>query len=1579
MMTTSGNDDIEFSVLHPRSLVGGSGSMATLELVPAQRLNTYYRFHDVYQLANSSDRLHSLIVNPNVLAVSMTLSDLLNHFRFLSLKDLRRLANLHRVTVWNRNKQQLSVNLSQHPCDDLCRQYGVVIFKELSNPRGDAAPQATLRDRAVGPPDHSAEAPAMVRDSDQAIGAVAPSVDHLRLLTPSEKFHVIQEFEEETSTGRIVMVVCAACGTKLPQDQMTWVGSQEIELTLLCNPHLPSPLRPRHYRWNIFRGAILNFKGLQYPDALGDIRLCLDSCFPALRRGKMPKFALANDLYTARDALPENVKTAFEESTILDRKLICRARCNNICCKFSNDDVAHPSHSSTSTLSRARLGIKGNIMVVPLDAIRMNQVLPPALSSVKDTICAVFVGPCRPSRKDILSSKYSPILVRRSRVKIMLQFLLQMNPFYNTTSSGVTFSEENINAILPQNTDEDVPSTVDIGHIDANDADDISMAEYAPGGDPEEITDNDNAFLMENVGYTNGENGSSNYLAMKALALERCRRGLPFLLAGTRNGLVPDFNNPSLLTWLFPHLDPWGIVGFFHVGRRIRLSMEEQLRHFLLSDDHWFQRDPEFAFVFYNVIRKMQVSQSVRFSVSVRTHRRLAAQLISIDPDTLHDLGKKFERNPSYRPSSENERKAYDTMQSIAMVARQIPGSNGYKVLLRNQIRALINYQGTPTLFITLNPSDVDNPIVRLLTGEDIRLEDVERGEDMSSWQRRLLAARHPAECALFFDLMITKFVKIILGFDKVRSRRGIFGFCDAYYGTVEAQGKGTLHCHMLVWLRGHPSPGKLREQMASSDVYRDQVFQWVESVVKCEFPVSGASTAAESMQAQPLQWIKNRDIGNPNPGVIPAPSTQIQGTQTFDDFWESYNSYIHQLLHKYNWHIHGATCWKYLRKGEPRNDKSCRFRMDGTVREHTTLDEETGALLLRRHHPRVASYNDAVAFMLKCNTELKFIGSGRAARDLVFYATDYVTKPSLPVHAGMAALQYAINKIETSTNSGNSGIQTSTGAVITAVNSLMGRHEISHPQVMSYLIGGGDHYKSHKFTVLNWHAISVYVDSQCRRINPPPGDLPNLPTDLPNLDLDVREESVTASSPHMDYIYRNEQPIYDGLCLYDFVSYTVKSSLPSKLRNGGVQIENVPGSFSHWDHPQRATHYIQRRQECHVPVLLGPSLPNPTRSPEVREKWAKDVMVLFKPWRTVNDLLEGHDSWAAAYDSYEMRMPERHQLIIQNMNAFSESVDARGQEPIRSRGGRNGDNGEPETDDGSHYPSHNPLFTPFLDGNYIGDSDGMFSAISDVFMCTENTLANGDVLDNIISQRIGPDVVSGLDKCQGFVLNTLVSGGSDRDQSHARAVMVDDLATIIEQQATMKEKKQNRLIGSQEDTDLQPSSWTHNMRGTVRNRVQQQTVDIIRLPHMRRLGQFMTVAEEDQALKDIVDRVIQEMNLADNAEQLRAFKTVADHVIQGTPEQLLMYVSGVGGTGKSHVIQSIVRLFEALGIEDCLQLAAPTGIAAVLIGGQTLHSLAQFGPKAKGRNIERLIKTWKNKRYLIIDEISMVELLRES
>lgn len=63
-----------------------------------------------------------------------------------------------------------------------------------------------------------------------------------------------------------------------------------------------------------------------------------------------------------------------------------------------------------------------------------------------------------------------------------------------------------------------------------------------------------------------------------------------------------------------------------------------------------------------------------------------------------------------------------------------------------------------------------------------------------------------------FFKLMSELFIKHVLGVDS--DHDGIYGKTSGYYGTVEQQGRLTLHMHMLVWIQNSLTPQEIRERI---------------------------------------------------------------------------------------------------------------------------------------------------------------------------------------------------------------------------------------------------------------------------------------------------------------------------------------------------------------------------------------------------------------------------------------------------------------------------------------------------------------------------------------------------------------------------------------------------------------------------------------------------------------------------------------------------------------------------------------------------------------------------------------------
>jgi hypothetical protein len=60
----------------------------------------------------------------------------------------------------------------------------------------------------------------------------------------------------------------------------------------------------------------------------------------------------------------------------------------------------------------------------------------------------------------------------------------------------------------------------------------------------------------------------------------------------------------------------------------------------------------------------------------------------------------------------------------------------------------------------------------------------------------------------------------------------GVLGPTKAYFGTVESQGRGSLHLHLLIWLKHEYTPAQLKENIQNQD-FRDNLLKYLEDVVK--------------------------------------------------------------------------------------------------------------------------------------------------------------------------------------------------------------------------------------------------------------------------------------------------------------------------------------------------------------------------------------------------------------------------------------------------------------------------------------------------------------------------------------------------------------------------------------------------------------------------------------------------------------------------------------------------------------------------------------------------------------------------
>uniref|UniRef100_A0A1X7SM34 ATP-dependent DNA helicase n=1 Tax=Amphimedon queenslandica TaxID=400682 RepID=A0A1X7SM34_AMPQE len=183
-------------------------------------------------------------------------------------------------------------------------------------------------------------------------------------------------------------------------------------------------------------------------------------------------------------------------------------------------------------------------------------------------------------------------------------------------------------------------------------------------------------------------------------------------------------------------------------------------------------------------------------------------------------------------------------------------------------------------------------------------------------------------------------------------------------------------------------------------------------------------------------------------------------------------------------------------------------------------------------------------------------------------------------------------------------------------------------------------------------------------------------------------------------------------------------------------------------------------------------------------------------------------------------------------------------------------------------------------------------------------------------------------------------------------------------------------------------------------------------LPDNKEDDEPQLLGEIMEAVADIADMHINVPNLTLeqreamlNVDQKRIFDKIKSHLLsQKEREDLLenessrllrldnikplrMFISGVGGTGKSFLIEAMKCLVDDIwhpksGKIMCA-IVAPTGIAAFNVGGLTIHRLFQLPIEHEGKTAgywalskeaqKRMKMTLKNLKIIIVDEVSMV------
>lgn len=283
-----------------------------------------------------------------------------------------------------------------------------------------------------------------------------------------------------------------------------------------------------------------------------------------------------------------------------------------------------------------------------------------------------------------------------------------------------------------------------------------------------------------------------------------------------------DCYNGELLLGLFPTLFPYGCGAPYDESRPTPVSLMKHVRYLLTYEDQRFEKHHSFMFVLFNMMQRQQACWNASLIASRPYFRDVATDLESLTSKEIEAALMNINKQ-NFSPL--NNSRISSLLKQIKTVGGNVMGSACSRAALRNKIHALIFNQGLPSIFMTVNPADIHSRVALYFSGVDLDLDKILPSKIPSTYERAQIIAAHPVATARFFNVLITSILKCLV-------EKGVLGPIKAYFGTVENQGRGSLHLHMLLWIDHDLTPVQLKE-LVQNEEFRNGLLNYLEDVIK--------------------------------------------------------------------------------------------------------------------------------------------------------------------------------------------------------------------------------------------------------------------------------------------------------------------------------------------------------------------------------------------------------------------------------------------------------------------------------------------------------------------------------------------------------------------------------------------------------------------------------------------------------------------------------------------------------------------------------------------------------------------------
>jgi hypothetical protein len=849
-------------------------------------------------------------------------------------------------------------------------------------------------------------------------------------------------------------------------------------------------------------------------------------------------------------------------------------------------------------------------------------------------------------------------------------------------------------------------------------------------------------------------------------------------------------------------------------------------------------------------------------------------------------------------------------VDNLKSVGGKVKGSTFSRAASRIEIMSLQLYYGLPKFFVTINPFDYDSAILLFFNGVKKNISEP-FGKALEYMRRKEVVINDPVSASQFFDLIIRTFIQSLLGYNSEKG--GILGHITAYYGTVETQGRGTLHYHSLVWLSGFPYNTDFIKNLDDKD-FKEAATRYVDETLSATL-----KSKDELSQVDLFKKIKPSDAEFNEDLFVNTAMTSAYGS---------------------NVHDHSPTCYK----NDPKHLR-CRFNFGEHGKElfPETIIEKNGEIKLKRTHPYINQFNMTAMYCIRSNMDFNFIVGSKDARALAIYITDYITKNALCSHNLLSVIAVAHKTITDPITGEKVPNKVAQKMITKCINKINVLHEHSAPELAHYLLGFPDHYTGSTFAPIYVGQVLNEMERHFDHEESSEND---------DYSLQASGKKIVLSNQYVDYVCRGQS--LNDMCLYEFTETLIKRKISKNPQ--GLAFRFGDG------HPQCKTHHMVTLKKRVVPSLLK----IPPRKRDENDVYERMVLLLMIPFRTCTDLLFGQDSWKEAYEhAAKVNMSDRMWQIYRNLEDIHGALEQR---EIDSDNRVNEDAEDFLDNDGNNIERPARQFID-EDENLILDEDlrdlgeelerdrlGANEQARQEFM--QETNAAWNILGDFLQRTDIGRFTSKTHENQTRYLNVEDLIGTSVDKKKI---------TYWKRQINLQQRQEmNRIAARGMDEDMQESNSQSDNSHNIRN--QDRAADApANIP--------ITIDEYESKMNNISEaanlNTKQKIAYEIVAKHLIQFLTTKEE-FQEDPLRLI--ITGEGGTGKSTVIHAIREFFKAVEKPGMLCLTGSTGKAASLIGGETIHYKICWGPnRTVVSKTDVLVIRWEGVYYLIIDEISMV------